>query len=131
MLLRTLPKVFQVSTSWSTVNNRLPGHGLGNAAISGPGNLGRHSLFRQLPEEPSTSIFRDSRGRFLNFRETLPDDGDVNMSQAMRVYKEVGYDGMIIPDHAPRIEGDPRERQGVRRRAWLHPGSVQLVSQEA
>ena len=23
-----------------------------------------------------------------------------------RVYKEVGYDGMVMPDHAPRIEGD-------------------------
>ena len=25
--------------------------------------------------------------------------------EAMRVYKEVGYDGMMMPDHVPRIEG--------------------------
>ena len=27
------------------------------------------------------------------------------MLKAMRVYKEVGYDGMMMPDHVPRIEG--------------------------
>jgi mannonate dehydratase len=50
--------------------------------------------------------FRNIKGGFLNFQETFPDDGDVDMLRALRVYKEVGYDGMIMPDHAPRIEGD-------------------------
>ena len=47
--------------------------------------------------------FRNIRGGFLNFQETFIDDGDVDMLKAMRVYKEVGYDGMIMPDHVPRI----------------------------
>ena len=50
--------------------------------------------------------FRNIKGGFLNFQETFPDDGDVDMPRALRVYKEVGYDGMIMPDHVPRIEGD-------------------------
>jgi len=50
--------------------------------------------------------FRNIKGKFLNFQETLPDDGDVDMIRAMRAYKEVGYDGMIMPDHVPHIEGD-------------------------
>jgi mannonate dehydratase len=50
--------------------------------------------------------FRNIRGGYLNFRETFPDDGDVDMPRALRVYKEVGYDGMIMPDHVPQIEGD-------------------------
>lgn len=33
------------------------------------------------------------------------------MLTALRVYKEVGYDGMIMPDHIPRIEGDLHGRQ--------------------
>ena len=52
--------------------------------------------------------FRNIRGRFLNFQETFIDDGDVDMLQAMRVYKEIGYDGMMMPDHVPQIPGDPR-----------------------
>lgn len=55
--------------------------------------------------------FRNIKGGFLNFQETFPDDGDVDMLQAMRAYKEVGYDGMIMPDHVPRIDGDQGGRQ--------------------
>ncbi len=50
--------------------------------------------------------FRNIRGGRGKFEETFPDDGDVDMLRALRVYKEVGYDGMVMPDHAPRIEGD-------------------------
>lgn len=55
--------------------------------------------------------FRNIRGGFLDFQETFIDDGDVDMLKAMRVYKEVGYDGMIMPDHVPRISEDPRGLQ--------------------
>ncbi len=55
--------------------------------------------------------FRNIKGRFLNFRETYIDNGDVDMLKAMRVYKEVGYDGMIMPDHVPRVAADPGSRQ--------------------
>ena len=49
--------------------------------------------------------FRNIEGGFLNFRETFIDNGSVDMLKAMRVYKEVGYDGMLMPDHVPRVEG--------------------------
>jgi mannonate dehydratase len=49
--------------------------------------------------------FRNIEGRFLDFRESFIDNGSVDMLRAMRVYREVGYDGMMMPDHVPRIEG--------------------------
>ncbi len=55
--------------------------------------------------------FRNISGKFLDFRETFPDDGDVNMLKAAQTYKEVGYDGMLMPDHVPRIPGDTGGRQ--------------------
>jgi mannonate dehydratase len=55
--------------------------------------------------------FRNIHGGFLNFEETFPDAGDVDMLAALRIYQEVGYDGMIMPDHVPHIEGDPGGRQ--------------------
>jgi mannonate dehydratase len=55
--------------------------------------------------------FRNIHGGFLHFEETFPDAGDVDMLAALRVYKEVGYDGMIMPDHVPHIEGDAGGRQ--------------------
>ena len=59
--------------------------------------------------------FRNIAGGFLNFQETFPDNGDVDMLRAMRVYKDVGYDGMIMPDHIPTIPGDAGGRQ-----AWAY-----------
>ncbi|MBM3739617.1 MAG: TIM barrel protein [Acidobacteria bacterium] len=56
--------------------------------------------------------FRNIRGGLGNFQETYIDEGDVDMLRAMRVYKEVGYDGMLMPDHVPSLDGDPGgERQ--------------------
>jgi mannonate dehydratase len=51
--------------------------------------------------------FRNIRGAMLKFEETFPDDGDVDMPRALRVYREIGYDGLIMPDHVPQILGDP------------------------
>jgi mannonate dehydratase len=56
--------------------------------------------------------FRNIQGGFLDFRESFIDDGDVDMLAAMRVYKEVGYDGMMMPDHVPHVAGDESQAQG-------------------
>jgi mannonate dehydratase len=55
--------------------------------------------------------FRNIEGGFLHFEETFPDCGDVDMLAALRVYREIGYDGMLMPDHVPLIEGDAGGRQ--------------------
>jgi mannonate dehydratase len=57
--------------------------------------------------------FRNIRGRAFDFQETFIDDGDVDMLKAMRVYKEIGYDGMMMPDHVPKSPDDPEERQAL------------------
>ena len=50
--------------------------------------------------------FRNLRGGFLKFEEVFPDEGDIDMAKAMRIYKEVGYDGVLIPDHVPHSDLD-------------------------
>jgi mannonate dehydratase len=47
--------------------------------------------------------FRNIQGGFLNFRESFIDDGDMDMLACLRVFREVGFDGMIMPDHVPAI----------------------------
>lgn len=75
--------------------------------------------------------FRNIKGGFLNFQETFPDDGDVDMIKAMRVYKEVGYDGMIMPDHVPKIEGDEDEAQAFAFAFGYIQALIQLVKSES
>ncbi len=56
--------------------------------------------------------FRNIRGGYGDFAEVYPDNGDVDMLAALRVYREVGYRGMICPDHVPVSDADPdRTRQ--------------------
>jgi len=74
--------------------------------------------------------FRNIKGGFLNFQETFPDDGDVDMLRAMRVYKEVGYDGMMMPDHAPRIPGDTGAGQAFAFELGYIQAVIQVVSAE-
>ncbi len=53
--------------------------------------------------------FRNIRGHRDDFVEVFPDEGDVDMVNAMQVYKEVGYPYMIMPDHAPQTPADPQQ----------------------
>ncbi|HEY4077193.1 MAG TPA: mannonate dehydratase [Rhizomicrobium sp.] len=46
--------------------------------------------------------FRNVRGHRNDVEiEIFPDDGSVNMAKAVQVYRDVGYDGMLVPDHIP------------------------------
>jgi mannonate dehydratase len=52
--------------------------------------------------------FRNIRGGKLSFMEVFPDEGDMDMARSLAVYKEVGYQYMVMPDHVPEIDGrDP------------------------
>jgi mannonate dehydratase len=49
---------------------------------------------------------RGVRGNIEKFDEVFPDEGKLDMLQAVKVLKEVGFDGIIEIDHAPRITCD-------------------------
>lgn len=51
--------------------------------------------------------FRNIRGHRDDFVEVYPDEGDVDFVEAIKVYKEVGYNGMLMPDHVPQAANDP------------------------
>ena len=74
--------------------------------------------------------FRNIKGKFGDFQETFPDDGDVDMIRAMRVYKEVGYDGMIMPDHVPKIDTDEGGRQAFAFAFGYIQAVIQMVKSE-
>jgi mannonate dehydratase len=75
--------------------------------------------------------FRNIKGGYLNFQETFPDDGDVDMIAALRVYREVGYDGMIMPDHVPQIDGDQSQAKAFAFAFGYIQALIQLVRSEA
>jgi mannonate dehydratase len=45
--------------------------------------------------------FRNVRGTFPKYDEVFIDEGDVPMLEALKAYRDSGFDGVIIPDHVP------------------------------
>lgn len=50
--------------------------------------------------------FRSVRGTVPKYKEVFVDEGDIDMLEAMRAYKESGFQGPFVSDHTPRVEGD-------------------------
>lgn len=50
--------------------------------------------------------FRNVKGCVPRFSETFLDEGDVDVVRAMRLLKDVGFDGFIIDDHVPKMTND-------------------------
>ncbi len=57
--------------------------------------------------------FRNIRGHRNNFVEVFPDEGDIDFVKAIKVYKEIGYPYMLMPDHVPLAadNADPHSLQ--------------------
>lgn len=43
------------------------------------------------------------RGQAPHCRETLIDDGEVDILRVLAILRRNGFDGVVIPDHAPRM----------------------------
>ena len=56
--------------------------------------------------------YRDIKGTVPKFEEAFHDDGDTDMAECMRAYRDVGFEGPIRPDHVPTLEGEPNDPPG-------------------
>ncbi len=64
------------------------------------------ATIRRLGKHISYVHFRDVSGTAERFTETWQDTGQTDMPEAMRAYREVGFDGPIRPDHVPQLVGE-------------------------
>jgi len=60
--------------------------------------------------------FRNVSSTVPRFSEEFPNTGYVDMYRAMKIYHEVGFDGVFVDDHAPHTHGD--SAWGHRERAF-------------
>ncbi len=77
--------------------------------------------------------FRNIRGHRNDFIEVYPDEGDIDFVKAIRVYKEIGYPYMLMPDHVP-IAADNADPDSLQSFAYCYGyirALIQAVSQEA
>ncbi|MCY4536791.1 MAG: mannonate dehydratase [Chloroflexi bacterium] len=55
---------------------------------------------------------RDVAGVAEKFQETFHDAGKTDMVACMRAYRDIGFDGVLRPDHVPTMAGDDNENAG-------------------
>ena len=70
------------------------------------------SVIRKFGKKISFIHFRDVRGVPSKFHETWHDAGQTDMLACMKAYRDIGYDGVLRPDHVPTVEGDSNANAG-------------------
>jgi len=70
------------------------------------------SVIRQFGNRISFIHFRDVRGVPEAFEETWHDAGKTDMLACMQAYRDIGFDGVLRPDHVPTVEGDSNADAG-------------------
>jgi len=67
---------------------------------------------RSFGQKISFVHFRDVRGVPEKFEETWHDAGQTDMLACMKAYRDIGFDGVLRPDHVPTVEGDSNANAG-------------------
>jgi mannonate dehydratase len=69
-------------------------------------------VIRKFGKKISFVHFRDVRGVPTKFEETWHDAGKTDMLACMKAYRDVGFEGVLRPDHVPTVEGDSNTNAG-------------------
>jgi mannonate dehydratase len=73
---------------------------------------------------------RNIKGSFNNFQEVYPDNGEMNFAQVIRALRDVGYAGMVMPDHVPHHHDPASSLQAFSFCYGYIKGLLQTVSEE-
>lgn len=57
--------------------------------------------------------FRNVVGKVPHYREVFIDEGDVDMFEIIRILRDEGFDGVLIPDHTPKMSCDAPWHAGM------------------
>ena len=73
---------------------------------------------------------RNIIGGWNNFQEVYPDNGDMDFLQIIRALRDVGYSGMLCPDHIPYHPDPESTNQGFAFAYGYIKGLLQAVASE-
>src|SRR5690606_11260892 len=74
---------------------------------------------------------RNIKGGWNNFQEVYPDNGDMDFVEVIRALRDVGYDGMVMPDHIPHHPDPNNALQGHAFAFGYNIALIQAISHES
>ncbi|HVV28021.1 MAG TPA: mannonate dehydratase [Rhizomicrobium sp.] len=114
-----------------------PSNGLtydcGVAAESLPDPSTEINIMRWLAERRKINQvhFRNVRGRLHNFLEVYEDEGDAPMFNCLKVLRDTGWEGTLLPDHNPVHPDDPNKLQAYAFSYGYIEGLLRAAKEEA
>ncbi len=73
---------------------------------------------------------RNVRGKVPHYCETFIDDGDVDVTRVLQILHHNGFDGVVIPDHAPKMTCDAPWYAGMAYAMGYLRATMQAVTKE-
>jgi len=73
---------------------------------------------------------RNVRGKVPNYSEVFIDEGDIDILQALRLFKKAGYEGVFVPDHTPLMSCDTPWHSGMAYALGYIRAMLQVVERE-
>jgi len=73
---------------------------------------------------------RNIKGGWNNFQEVYPDNGDMDFVAVIRALRDVGYSGMVMPDHIPTHDDPASALQGHAFAFGYNKALIQAVASE-
>jgi mannonate dehydratase len=74
--------------------------------------------------------FRNVRGTVPYYYETFVDEGDTDMIRVLRILRDNGFNGVLIPDHTPLLECDAPWHAGIAYALGYMKAAMRLVQEE-
>ena len=74
---------------------------------------------------------RNIKGGWNNFQEVYPDNGDMDFLEVVRALRDVGFPGMVMPDHVPRHAANGSSNEAFAFSYGYIKGLIQAVAYEA
>ena len=114
-----IPRLFRNAENFERAMEAVPSdnHGL-KLCLGCFSQLGEdvHDVIRRFGERDQIVFvhFRDVVGTMPRFHETFVDEGNFDTPDVLRTLRDVGFDGVVIPDHVPEMEGDDDWRHRAR-----------------
>ena len=71
---------------------------------------------------------RNVRGKVPHYCESFIDDGDVDVPRVLTILRRNGFEGVIIPDHAPKMTCDAPWHAGMAYAMGYLRASLQVVA---